>query len=307
MKIRNLKYVATAVLVGGCVLSTNIQLHEMKVEIQEAIDDINEKNEIIDQKIEDLRNDIVRCQLEQKELVKTIELLLQEDNQRKEEESTILVEDVESNIFDNKVTGLVISSQVPGQYDLSFYQTGNKPYKFVTTKNLRETLSNLEEDCRDDIRIVYIDGCIDSSVLQNLSGFEKLNRLCLENCSFSDLRTVGKLDNLEYLSITNCPNISNINPLRNLDLLSVLILNNTKVQDVSPLASLVNLEELDLRNNNISNPGFVENLPKLTNVWLDGNSISDASLLQGFISRDLMNEEDAKNIVDSSCRVNLKK
>ncbi len=299
MKINNLKYVTTALLVGGCILYTNTQFNQMKIEIQEQIDELTEKNEQLDEKIENVKETLMACQEDQKEILRAINFLLEEQNQNKQEENIIVVEE-ENNPLEDKVTGLVISCDTSGQYNLNFYKAGNKPYKFISTDNLKETLGTLEQDCVEDIQIVYLDGCEDSSILKYLSSFETMKRLCVESCNFSNLDAIGKLSSLEYLSITNCPNISDISPIGKLDLLNVLIVNHTKVEDISPLSKLVNLNELDLRGNCISNPSAVIELPNLYNILLDGNQILDGTYLEGFVVKKLMSKEDVQNIIISS-------
>lgn len=125
----------------------------------------------------------------------------------------------------------------------------------------------------------------------------------------SSLKGIGFCENLEYLSIGNKNQITDISPLSglNLSMLSIydsqisdlsplsglsslesLNLSSSRISDISALGRLNNLTTLSLTNCNISNISALSNLVNLQQLQLAGNQISDISALENLTNLNML-------------------
>ena len=125
----------------------------------------------------------------------------------------------------------------------------------------------------------------------------------------SSLKGIGFCENLEYLSIGNKNQITDLSPLSglNLSMLSIydsqisdlsplsglsslesLNLSSSRISDISALGRLNNLTTLSLTNCNISNISALSNLVNLQQLQLAGNQISDISALENLTNLNML-------------------
>ncbi len=296
MKIKNLKIVAATAIIGSCVLSTRhalntiTELNQEMMTISKEVEQLSEKNAIIDQKIEKLEKDFKEIKKRQEENINQANMLQEKGDQQM----------ISVNSENNKITSIVIAQQENEVYKIHFYKGGNNPSHVIITENLPITLTSLSEEEKNYINTVFVDSCNNASVLEYLSAFENIHRLSIENCSFSNTDAVGQMKNLEYLRIVDCENISDISSFKNLNNLNALILNNTTVDNINVLGRLQSLEELDLRSNLITNPSVLEKLPHLYSLCLENNNISNRENLKGLLERGIINQTDLEYILNTS-------
>jgi Leucine-rich repeat (LRR) protein len=134
------------------------------------------------------------------------------------------------------------------------------------------------------------------TALQSLEGLSELRNLKIRHAQITDAglsSLSNKLPRLRRLNLNGCRAITDVGlvSLRNLSLLEVLILSDTKITDAGlpVLASLSSLRNLNLQGCNISDEGvsFLGELSQLTGLNLSRcNQISNASLASlGKLSR----------------------
>lgn len=98
--------------------------------------------------------------------------------------------------------------------------------------------------------------------------------LCSE--AITDIEPLRDLEKLQIL-LLNGTNINNVESLAHNTALTDLDLSNTKVTDITPLKELVNLEYLNLSKTHINNIEPLINLPKLKILDLTDCVINDVS------------------------------
>jgi len=301
MKIQNFKfYTAMAVLATGTITSSiaysNAHINEMKVEFEKDIEKYQEKENQIFQRINDIEVEVEEMQQEIEKTGRKIDLLIaKQEEKKKESDSRKLAEEVSEN--NNRINSIVIAKQEDGQYLLSFYKVGVQPYDYMVVTDISSTLASIDSSYIDDIEIVFLDGCDNKGILDNLHYFKKLKRLNLDNCTFSNVDSISKLNELEYLRIVDCPNISDISSFKYLSNLRVLILNQTEVENIESLSYLSALEVADLKGNKIVNPCCLENLSRLYVVVLTDNCITNEYYLSGLINHNIISDSDTKEII----------
>ena len=90
----------------------------------------------------------------------------------------------------------------------------------------------------------------------------------------SDLTGLEHATNLQSLRLLDGNQISNLQPIANLNKLEELWLFDNQISNVQPIANLTNLRDLLLGGNRISNLQPIANLNKLERLSLEGNQIS---------------------------------
>lgn len=289
-----------AVLATGTITSSiaysNAHINEMKVEFEKDIEKYQEKENQIFQRINDIEVEVEEMQQEIEKTGRKIDLLIaKQEEKKKESDSRKLAEEVSEN--NNRINSIVIAKQEDGQYLLSFYKVGVQPYDYMVVTDISSTLASIDSSYIDDIEIVFLDGCDNKGILDNLHYFKKLKRLNLDNCTFSNVDSISKLNELEYLRIVDCPNISDISSFKYLSNLRVLILNQTEVENIESLSYLSALEVADLKGNKIVNPCCLENLSRLYVVVLTDNCITNEYYLSGLINHNIISDSDTKEII----------
>ena len=142
------------------------------------------------------------------------------------------------------------------------------------------------------------------SDLTPLAGLTDLTSLNLRNNKISDVTPLAKLTNVQtlYLSgneisdtspLRNLTNLTtlglsrntnlgaNLEGLRSLTALEILLIENTNARDLTPLAGMTNLKRLHANENQITDISPLRSLTNLGTLFLHGNKIRDISPLQG--------------------------
>ena len=302
MKVQNLKFYATALLLGSSIIYSDVQIKEMKSSFEECINEYDDQQQLLCQKYDDLIVQLDEYHQEANKIARQLDLLVAKRQERKQTSSTENIE-VEN---DNRINSIVIDQQEDGTYLLNFYKVGVQPYEYMVTADIDSTLSSIDSTYTDDIETVFLDGCTDKKALDALKHFKNLKHLNLDDCTFTDVSMISKLTALEYLRISDCPKISDISSFRNLSNLRVIILNGTEVENIESLSYLSNLEVADLKGNKIINPCCLESLPGLCNLILTGNCITNKDYLNGFIYNNVITDADADEILNPHASSKIK-
>jgi Leucine-rich repeat (LRR) protein len=124
--------------------------------------------------------------------------------------------------------------------------------------------------------------------------------LDLSDCHLvGDFSLLGKLEQLEELSLCNNPQLNDISFLANLKNLKILNLGSTGIEELSPLSGLVNLQILNLKYNYLESLNPLKNLVNLHDLVLWGSAgFNDLNCLPGLTElRDLdIDSSTVKNI-----------
>lgn len=94
----------------------------------------------------------------------------------------------------------------------------------------------------------------------------------------SDIEDLKYMKNLTIL-ILNSNQISDISVLAGLTNLTHLYISNNQISDISALTGLTNLTGLGIYNNQISDISVLTGLTNLTELYIDGNPVKDISAL----------------------------
>lgn len=90
-----------------------------------------------------------------------------------------------------------------------------------------------------------------------------------------------KIANLDSINIANDKGILNLEPLKHLLSLRILLAGNTAVMDLLPLKDLHDISRLDVTNTLVSSVEPLQDLKKLRTLYADGTRIHDLSPLAG--------------------------
>ena len=107
----------------------------------------------------------------------------------------------------------------------------------------------------------------------------ELTHLVLDYNQISDISPLKDLNLLNSLDLS-FNKISDISPLKDLNLLNSLVLFNNQISDISPLKDLKQLNSLDLSYTGISDISPLKDLNQLNSLDLRSNQISDISPLK---------------------------
>ena len=126
------------------------------------------------------------------------------------------------------------------------------------------------------------------SVIENLNGIENAKSLTNLNIGagikLTDVSAISKCENLNSLTILDCPNLEKVIGLQKLTKISKINLSNCKINTLDGIENLVNIESLNLSNNRISDISFLKNMKKLSgSVYLNDNNINDLKDLENTI------------------------
>ncbi|GMI09194.1 hypothetical protein TrVE_jg1212 [Triparma verrucosa] len=113
--------------------------------------------------------------------------------------------------------------------------------------------------------------------IANLSGFEKLTTLCLDNNVIDKIANIGHLVNLKWLDLS-FNNISVIEGLENLTQLMDISLYNNKISEIQGLDACKDLQCLSIGNNDVKSLDichYLRKFKKLHLVNLEGNPVCD--------------------------------
>jgi len=111
--------------------------------------------------------------------------------------------------------------------------------------------------------------------------YRDVTELDLSNSSITDIEPVKDMHNLQELNLNRCKNLENLEPLRNLTSLQVLILDNTRVSDLLSIKGLTSLQRLWLSKTKVADLSPLTGLTKLQQLWLVGcKKLSDEQIEQ---------------------------
>src|SRR3989339_485413 len=117
----------------------------------------------------------------------------------------------------------------------------------------------------EDISISY-SSLRDLDVLKGLPKLKYINGYGLE---LNDFNSLGNLKNLEMISLSNNPYLSDVNFASNLVNLKILHLSNATVADISALRGLPNLEELNIGTTLVKDISVLKDLSGLKKLYID--------------------------------------
>jgi len=103
---------------------------------------------------------------------------------------------------------------------------------------------------------------------------EEIRVLDATGKNIKDLLGIENLVNLRRLNLEK-NDISNIEPLRQLNNLEELCLDNNDIRDINALENIISIENLSLSSNRIEDISHLKNLKSLKKLKLDSNDIMD--------------------------------
>ena len=124
------------------------------------------------------------------------------------------------------------------------------------------------------------------SQIKDLTGLEhatQLTRLFLWENQISNIQPLAQLEKLNLLRLDG-NQIVDLQPLTGLKQLNRLFLAANQISDLRPLESLTQLTALALSGNQVSDVQPLRNMRLLDVLWLDNNQISDVSPLVGLVN-----------------------
>lgn len=120
----------------------------------------------------------------------------------------------------------------------------------------------------------------------NISNVENLTSLNISG-DFNDKSSpkIKNIDALKYFKnlhmfVARFHLINDLNPLRNLVKMKILLLQNNDISNIEPLSKLTNLENLELYRNNVSDLSPLKNHTGLKNLNLFQNNVFDINALE---------------------------
>ena len=118
------------------------------------------------------------------------------------------------------------------------------------------------------------------SSLSFLTALNDLTELTLHNCRFqsNDIETIAALPKLTKLTLTNC-SLSTVAGLENAVNLEYLNLANNTIKNLEPLAHLVQLREIDLQHNALTGLSALSGLTNLQKLNVSYNSLTSVASL----------------------------
>ena len=117
--------------------------------------------------------------------------------------------------------------------------------------------------------------------IKDISGIENLvnlNRINLEKNSISNIEPLKQLNNLEEVCLDN-NEIKDINALENITSIESLSLSSNRIEDISILKNLKNIEKLDLGKNEITDISPLAEMQYLEYLNLSSNKINNIDKL----------------------------
>lgn len=104
-------------------------------------------------------------------------------------------------------------------------------------------------------------------------------KAALNMTTVQDCRSIGENLRNELSLDLSGKNVSDLKPLRKLNLLREINLSKNSISNLNPLVFLPNLRKLNLRNNHISNVTALQELPQLTHLDIARNRLIDVEPL----------------------------
>ena len=129
---------------------------------------------------------------------------------------------------------------------------------------------------------LYCSGIEDITPLASMHDLRKLY-IAVAVLDENDLQTIGRLSNLEFLSLPRCDGVVSIESLGNLSKLQELNLNGSSITDIQVLTNITSLKSLDLGGTYISDVAPLKNLIELNHLVLP-QDINDLSSLVNLVN-----------------------
>lgn len=153
---------------------------------------------------------------------------------------------------------------------------------------------------RCNCEYLYFHDLKNTAVISELSSITTLKEISIYNSSINDLSILKDFSSLEGVRIENCANIEDLSFFEYLPNISAIAINGTKVSDLTPLSNLTNLTWANLRCNEITNPEVLSDLPNLKTIKLEFNKIEDIAQLSSFIEKEILSQEMAESVVETT-------
>ena len=165
--------------------------------------------------------------------------------------------------------------------------------QLITVENL--SLNQMDQIDDENIRLFANNKRLKLSMLENVTNIDCLGSVEILKLEFMKRLTSIKLENVEYLQITHCINLSNIEP----GSVQTLILNNVPIRNVNALKDVKRLHLINLKNLTDVNELHGVEILRLVDL-----NITDVS---GLGSIPCMEIKNLRNITDVNCLRNVQK
>jgi len=156
--------------------------------------------------------------------------------------------------------------------------------------------------------------------------FAKITEIHFQQLQLSDIKLLKKFTNIRglYMGSITCPSKSipkwisimakvgiikpnkrialNISPLKKLNTLEKLVIQDMPIYDTEPLTSMTNLKYLVLENTSITDIRPVRNLHNLKRLFLDGTEISNLEPLKNLKNLEYLNIKRCENITEEQVK-----
>ena len=165
-----------------------------------------------------------------------------------------------------------------GEHDLAV-DGSNQIIQDLIGKQLKKPFGEIQQSELDAIRTLYL---VNDDIvhLGKAADLVALQSLTVQSKNLRDLRGIEKLTQLCTLTVIAEKQLDDLEPLRRLEFLGDLSLQNCRINDLRPLQGLVRLGNLDIRESEVVNLEPLRHVKTLERLWLPGNQITDLNPLR---------------------------
>ena len=149
----------------------------------------------------------------------------------------------------------------------------------VIAAQLKKPFGEIQQSELDAVRTLYL---VNDDIvhLGKAADLVALQSLTVQSKSLRDLQGIEKLSQLCTLTVIAEKQLGDLEPLRRLEFLGDLSLQNCRIHDLGPLQGLVRLGSLDIRESEVVDLEPLRHLKTLQKLWLPGNRITDLNPLR---------------------------
>lgn len=173
----------------------------------------------------------------------TKEELTNKDLTNEKNELEVIISEIDDNKYSIKTTLEIRGNS----FNNDAYNNLNKEYEL---ENLETFIDLIQKEYNAKVIKISLFGNINLDFLNDISCSDSLETLCIYDNSLSDVKSLSKFKELNYLSFSNCSNIINLNDLNNLENLEKIFIDNCE-----HLSDISQLSDIDI---SIVNSGFVK-------------------------------------------------
>ena len=146
-------------------------------------------------------------------------------------------------------------------------------------KHFKKPFAEVSQTELDQLRTLYLtdDEIVGLGEAENLVA---LQVLVVDSKNFQSLDGIEKVSQLRKLSVNAGKRLEDLGPLRQLQFLEELVLQNCRLADLAPLGGLLRLQVLDIRESEVENLRRLASLRSLEKLWLPANRVVDLEPLR---------------------------